>query len=85
MPIGRSDADISMIEEASELGPAVQGQFVVRNSGPSPIPTLQLEIFWPSMAESSNESFLLYPSRIIRDSADVSNVTMYISLLTIIE
>ena len=71
MQIGRLD---DMIEptQASDLGPAVQGQFVVRNSGPSLIPTLQLEIIWPSMAEESNNSFIIYPSRIMLDSTDVS-------------
>ena len=57
--------------EVSDLGPAVLGQFVVRNSGPSLIPTLQLDILWPSMRDSDNE-FFLYPSRILLDSTDVS-------------
>lgn len=62
------------ITEVSDLGPAIEGQFVVRNAGPSLIPTLRLDIFWPSMTESENE-FLLYPSRILRDSNEVSCVT----------
>ena len=75
MQIGRTEADTDMnITEISDLGPAVQGQFVVRNSGPSLIPSLQLDIFWPSMRDTDNE-FFLYPSRILLDSTDVSCVT----------
>ena len=49
----------------------VTGQFVVRNFGPSEIPTVQLSIFWPTMFDSS-ENFILYPSMILSDSRDVS-------------
>lgn len=58
--------------EASQLGQMVQGQFVVRNSGPSQIPTLTLDILWPSI-EGSQELFFIYPSRISLDSDAVSN------------
>lgn len=71
MQIGRSEPNINA-STASELGPMVQGQFVVRNSGPSLIPTVQLDISWPSMADSG-ENFIIYPSMIMGDSDDVSN------------
>lgn len=68
--IGRANSNRT-IEEASDLGPMVTGQFVVRNFGPSEIPTVQLSIFWPTMFDSS-ENFILYPSMILSDSRDVS-------------
>ena len=79
MQIGGSQSDVALenIQEASELGPEVQGQFVVRNSGPSLIPRLELIISWPSMSDSG-EGFVIYPSRILLDSSDVSNVIMHL-------
>lgn len=60
--------------QTSQLGgPMVQGQFVVRNSGPSRIPNLQLTILWPSRTDP-DEIFFIYPSMITTDSPDVSNI-----------
>lgn len=73
--IGRSQPTISTVSEASELGPMVQGQFVVRNAGPSLVPTLELQISWPSMSDS-DDRFIIYPSTISVDSDDVSSVTI---------
>ena len=60
--------------EASQLGQMVEGQFVVRNSGPSQIPTLKVDILWPSMQE---DTIFLYPSRVMVDSGSVSNMITY--------
>lgn len=61
------------ITEASQLGPMVQGQFVVRNAGPSLVPTVRLDILWPSRDSDTDENFVIYPSSISVDSEDVSN------------
>jgi len=56
-------------ESVSDLGPMTQGQFVVRNRGPSAIPSVQLTIMWPSHI---GDVGYLYPHRIEGDSDDVS-------------
>ena len=74
MQIGRTQpADIT---EVAELGPAVSGLFVVRNSGPSVIPNLLLTIFWPSMGDSDG-NFIIYPSRVVSDR--VSYIATHLS------
>ena len=75
--VGRSNSNNRTVLEASDLGPMVQGQFVVRNFGPSEIPAVQLDIFWPAMFDDGN--FIIYPSMISTDSVEVSNVTSYVT------
>ena len=59
------NAQTTSTGSVADLGPLVQGQFVVRNRGPSAIPSVQLTIMWPSQG-------YLYPHSIVGDSDDVS-------------
>ena len=75
MQVGRTEP--ANITEVTELGPAVSGLFVVRNSGPSLIPNLVLNISWPSMRDSVG-NFIIYPSRVVNDP-DVSYIATYLT------
>ena len=44
----------------SQLGPAVDVSFLVRNSGPSRVPSISLEIMWPLSSTLTGENFYLY-------------------------
>ena len=44
----------------TQLGPAVAVSFVVRNSGPSRIPTSQLNIQWPLNSTLTGSNYYLY-------------------------
>ena len=63
------NAQTTSTGSVADLGPLVQGQFVVRNRGPSAIPSVQLTIMWPSHI---NDEDYLYPHSIVGDSDDVS-------------
>ena len=56
-------------QNVSQLGANVITSFVVRNSGPSTIPEVQLTVWWPlNSTESAQEermgTFLFYPAQI---------------------
>lgn len=51
--------DIPLVN-VSQLGPAVDVSFLVRNSGPSRVPSINLEIMWPLSSTLTGENFYLY-------------------------
>ena len=65
--IGNTQA--GRIDSVDDLGQMTQGQFVVRNRGPSTIPSVQLTIMWPSHIDDQG---YLFPHTIEGDSDDVS-------------
>ena len=61
-----SYSDNTMINEGdalanvSQLGPPVDVSFVIRNSGPSRIDNILLEISWPLNSTLTGENYYLY-------------------------
>ena len=57
-------------QNVSQLGVNVITSFVVRNSGPSTIPEVELTVWWPlnsteSVADERTGTFLLYPAQFV--------------------
>ena len=48
-------------ENVTQLGPRFTVRFVVRNAGPSTVPTTQLTVLWPSQGAESGSVYFLYP------------------------
>ena len=61
-----SYSDSTMIKEGdaprnvSQLGPPVDISFLIRNSGPSSIDNIQLDISWPLNGTLTGENYYLY-------------------------
>ena len=49
-----------MLTNVSQLGPAVDVSFLIRNSGPSRVPSIDLEILWPLSSTLTGENYYLY-------------------------
>ena len=54
----------SSISSVTELGPSVRTTFVVRNSGPSPVPTVELTVMWPIDGQDTGFNTFVYPASI---------------------
>ncbi len=54
----------AIIENVTQLGPSVRTTFVVRNSGPSTVPTVELNIMWPFEGTDSGVHSFLYPAAV---------------------
>ena len=48
------------LTNVTQLGPAVDVSFLVRNSGPSRVQTIQLDILWPLNGTLTAGNFYLY-------------------------
>ena len=52
------------LTNVSQLGPPVDVSFLIRNSGPSRIANIQLDISWPLNSSMIGESYYLYVTSI---------------------
>ena len=48
------------LKNVSQLGPPVDVSFLIRNSGPSRVPNIQLDILWPLNGTLTGETYYLY-------------------------
>lgn len=53
----------SNITDVTDLGPRINVSFVIRNSGPSTVPNIQLSIFWPLQPPDEDLLYYLYPAQ----------------------
>ena len=53
-------AEGTELTDVSQLGPAVDVSFLIRNSGPSVVPSIDLEIMWPLSSTLTGENYYLY-------------------------
>ncbi len=61
------------VANVTQLGPSVRTTFVVRNRGPSSVPTVELTVMWPVRGSDSELHTFLYPA-----SVSVSFVLVYV-------
>ena len=52
------------LTNVSQLGAAVDVSFLVRNTGPSRVPTIELDILWPLNSSNTLGNYYLYISSI---------------------
>lgn len=52
------------LTNVSQLGPPVDVPFLIRNSGPSRVPNIQLDILWPLNGPTIGENYYLYVTSI---------------------
>ncbi len=62
------------IVNVTQLGPSIRTTFVVRNNGPSNVPTLRLNIMWPVDGPDTGIHSYLYPAAVTVSRA--SNYSM---------
>ena len=85
VPEQLSYASVSSTDElvnVTQLGPEFRTSFVVRNSGPSTVPSVSLTISWPLNGMETGNNFYLYPTIIsstvsISDNGPFSSITNY--------
>ena len=56
------------LTNVSQLGPPVDISFLIRNSGPSRIANIQLDISWPLNSSITGENYYLYITSIQVDT-----------------
>ncbi len=52
------------IVNVTQLGPSVRTTFVVRNRGPSAVPTVELTVMWPVEGSETGLHGFLYPASV---------------------
>lgn len=53
-----------VLRNSTQLGPAVGVSFLIRNSGPSRVSEIQLDVSWPLNGTLTGENYYLYVSSI---------------------
>ncbi|XP_064401284.1 integrin alpha-PS1-like [Halichondria panicea] len=57
------------VANVTQLGPSVRTTFVVRNRGPSSVPTVELTVMWPVRGSDSELHTFLYPASVSATSS----------------